>query len=159
MFKPLPAGLRLTDPVAFLATWFGSGLAARAPGTWGSLAALPFAYGLMLAGGTWLLLLAAIFVFVLGIWAADKYAALLGTSDPSEVVIDEVAAMWLTLIAAPMTPLGWLIAFGLFRLFDIAKPWPVSLADRTLKGGFGIMADDILAAIYAMIVLVLTRAI
>jgi len=113
----------------------------------------------MLAGGTWLLLLAAIFVFVLGIWAADKYAALLGTSDPSEVVIDEVAAMWLTLIAAPMTPLGWLIAFGLFRLFDIAKPWPVSLADRTLKGGFGIMADDILAAIYAMIVLVLTRAI
>lgn len=159
MFKPLPAGLRLTDPVAFLATWFGSGLAKKAPGTWGTLASLPFAYGLMLAGGPLLLLGAVVVIFFVGIWAAGKYAATLGASDPSEVVIDEVAAMWLTLMAAPMTPLGWLMAFGLFRLFDIAKPWPVSLADRKLKGGFGIMADDILAAIYAMIALVLTRAI
>lgn len=159
MFKPLPAGLHFTDPVALLATWFGSGLAVKAPGTWGTLAALPFAYGLMLAGGTWLLLAAAIVVFVIGIWASEKYAAGLGASDPSEVVIDEVAAMWLTLLAAPVTPLGWLVAFALFRLFDIAKPWPVSLADRKLKGGFGIMADDILAALYAMIVLLLYRAI
>lgn len=158
MFKPLPAGLRPSDPVAIMATWFGSGLAAKAPGTWGSLAALPFAYAIMLAGGPLLLLAAAVVIFIVGIWAADRYAATLGASDPSEVVIDEVVAMWLTLLAAPMTPLGWFLAFVLFRLFDIAKPWPVSLADRKLKGGFGIMADDILAAFYAIIVLVLYRA-
>lgn len=131
----------------------------KAPGTWGTLAAMPLAYGLILAGGPLLLFGVAVLIFAVGVWAAGKYAAMLEASDPSDVVIDEVVAIWLTLLAAPMTPLGWLLAFGLFRLFDIAKPWPVSLADRKLKGGFGIMADDILAAFYAMIVLILYRAI
>lgn len=157
-FKPLPGALRITDPVVLLSTWLGSGLAARAPGTWGTLAALPFAYGIMLMGGPELLKLAAIAVFFVGVWAAGKYAVDSGLDDPSEVVIDEVAAIWLVLVYAPFTLTGWIVAFGLFRFFDIVKPWPVSLADQKIEGGFGIMADDIVAALYAILVFFLYRA-
>lgn len=151
-FTALPASLRAKDPVAFVATWFGSGLIRPAPGTWGTLAALPFAYGVFILGGAPLLFSAAVVAFTIGIWAAGEYAKKSGRPDPSEVVIDEVAAIWLALSVAPFTWIGWALAFITFRFFDIVKPWPVSLADRKLKGGFGIMFDDVIAAIYAMVV-------
>lgn len=149
----LPAGMRLLHPVACIATWFGSGLMPRAPGTWGTLAAMPFAYVIAFSAGTTALIPAALIAFALGTWAAGAYATASAKPDPSEVVIDEVAAIWLVLAFAPFTLVGWALAFAAFRLFDVTKPWPVSLADARLKGGFGIMFDDIVAAIYAMLAL------
>lgn len=141
-------------PSSLLATWFGSGLLPGAPGTWGSLAALPFALAILWLGGPWTLLAATIAVFALGLWAAGVYGRIMGVKDPGMIVIDEVAGQWLVLFVLAMRPegLSWrevLLAFLLFRLFDTFKPWPVSWADRHLKGAFGIMADDILAAVYA----------
>lgn len=150
---PLPASLRFGNPVAFIATWFGSGLLPKAPGTWGSLAALPPALLIVHYGGTEVLALGALVAFALGLWAADRYAKAEGKADPSQIVIDEVAAQWLVLAIAPQTPLAWAAAFLCFRFFDVVKPWPVSLADRKIKGGFGIMLDDIVAAAYAILVL------
>ena len=133
-----------------LATWFGFGLLPRAPGTWASLAALPIAWLVHLKTGPSGLLLAAIVLFFIGIWTAAIYAREIGTSDPSEVVIDEVAGQWLTLaLACPLDPKFYAVGFFAFRVFDIAKPWPVSWVDQRLKGGLGIMFDDIIAAFYA----------
>lgn len=149
----MPVGMRLSHPVAFIATWFGSGLLPKAPGTWGTLAALPIAYVIAITGGVNALILAAIVAFLIGTWASGAYAAASAKPDPSEVVIDEVAAIWLVLAFTPFTIIWWVIAFAAFRLFDVVKPWPVSLADAKLKGGFGIMFDDTIAAIYAMLTL------
>lgn len=157
LLKPLPASLRISDPIAFVATWFGAGLMPKAPGTWGSLAAMPPALFIYHFGGPEVLLVAALAAFALGIWAAGAYAKAAGNPDPSQVVIDEVAALWLILAMVAPTLLGWIAAFVCFRFFDVVKPWPVSLADRRVKGGFGIMLDDIIAAIYAMLVLLLLR--
>ncbi len=136
-----------------LATWFGAGLLPKAPGTWGSLAALPFAWIIAGWGGQAALGLATVIVTVVGWWAAELYSRQTGISDPSEVVIDEVAGQWLTLLVVPPNPWFYLAGFALFRLFDIRKPWPVSWADRTLPGGLGIMVDDLFAGIYAAVVL------
>lgn len=156
---PLPAGLSAYDPVVLLSTWFHIGRFAKAPGTWGSLAALPFAWLIHSIWGSWGLLVAAALCFIIGVWSCGRYAKISGRSDPSEAVIDEVAAQWLVLAFAPVSLLPWLAGFAFFRLFDIWKPWPIGLVDRTIKGGFGIMADDILAAIYAILLLVLSRSI
>lgn len=157
LFKPLPATLRMSDPIAFVATWFGAGLMPKAPGTWGSLAAIPPAWLVYYLGGAEALLIAAVAAFALGIWAAGSYAKAAGNPDPSQVVIDEVAALWLILAMVAPSVLGWIAAFACFRFFDVLKPWPVSLADRRIKGGFGIMLDDMVAAIYAMLVLLFLR--
>ena len=98
------------------------------------------------------LAIAAAIVFAAGCRAAARVAAASGLADPGFVVIDEVAGQWVVLLAVPFNPLGWALGFVLFRLFDILKPWPVSWADRRIKGGFGIMLDDLLAAGYAVIV-------
>lgn len=141
-------------PPILLATWFGAGLLPGMPGTWGSLAALPFAWAIHLFGGPAGLALAAVVVFFIGIWAAEIYAAESGAADPGAVVIDEVAGQWLTLaLAAPLDPMFYALGFVFFRIADIVKPWPVGWADRELKGGLGIMADDILAAVYAALAL------
>ncbi|WP_420561637.1 phosphatidylglycerophosphatase A [Tepidicaulis sp.] len=138
--------------IAFLlATWFGAGLSPIAPGTMGSVAALLFALPVYWLGLSPLLLLgAAALLLPIGIWASGIYSKEIGADDPGAVVIDEVAGQWMVLALAPLTPLGWLAAFALFRFFDILKPWPVSWADRTLDGGTGIMMDDILAGLYGM---------
>jgi phosphatidylglycerophosphatase A len=137
---------------ALLATWFGAGLLPKAPGTWGSLAAIPFGLALSWLGGPWLLLAAAAAIFLAGIWAGGRYAEERGIADPSAVVIDEVAGQWIALAPALLNP--WLIAlaFLAFRVFDIVKPWPVGWLDRELKGGLGIMADDVLAGVYGAVV-------
>jgi len=145
-------------PVALFVTWFGAGWLPGAPGTWGSLAALPFAWLILTYGGPGSLALAALALFGAGCWAADIAARETNTKDPRWIVIDEVVGQWLTLLAAPFTLVGFAASFVLFRLFDIWKPWPIGWADRRLEGGFGIMIDDVLAAIYAAIILAVGRA-
>jgi phosphatidylglycerophosphatase A len=144
----------LETPAGVIATWFGAGLLPRAPGTWGSLAALPFAWIIAYAGGWIALMVATILVFALGVWAADRAAKETGVQDPGSIVIDEVAGQWMTLIPIGTDPLAFLIGFILFRAADIFKPWPASWADRTVKGGIGIMLDDMLAAVYPLIVMI-----
>jgi phosphatidylglycerophosphatase A len=136
-------------PASLLATWFGAGLLPKAPGTGGSLAALPFAIVITALAGPWGLLVAAFAVMVLGLWAAAVYAAHHGTDDPSEVVIDEVAGQWLALVPVALDLRLYAIAFLAFRVFDIVKVWPANWLDRNLKGGWGIMLDDVVAGVYA----------
>ncbi len=151
----------LNSPAILIATWFGSGLLPKAPGTWGSLAALPFAWTIHALLGWPGLALATVVVFFIGIWASNGYIRRLGGDDPGAVVVDEVAGQWLTLIPAayfmPNNPdfLVYVIAFVLFRLADIFKPWPASWADKNIKGGLGIMVDDIVAAIFSTVGLAL----
>ncbi len=138
-------------PISLLATWFGAGLLPKAPGTWGSLAALPFAFVIAAGAGTWGLLAAAAVATLVGVWAAGVYAARSGQADPQAVVIDEVAGQWLALApAAHSQDLRlYAVAFLAFRFFDIVKVWPAGRIDRELKGGWGIMLDDIVAGLYA----------
>jgi phosphatidylglycerophosphatase A len=143
----------LRDPAFLLATWFGAGLLPKAPGTWGSLAALPFAWIIASLGGPWALGLATVVVSLVGWWAAERVVRQTGIDDPGLIVIDEVAGQWLVLLLCP--PNLWLYAagFALFRLFDITKPWPAGWADRSVGGGLGVMLDDLLAAIYGLAIL------
>lgn len=135
----------------WVATWFGSGLAPKASGTAGSLAALPFAWVIQQYYGNFGLFIASIIIFFIGWWASNQYMKYYPDKhDPKQIVVDEVAGMWLLLSIHPITWLGYVAAFILFRFFDVLKPWPISVADRKIKGGFGVMFDDILAAIYPM---------
>jgi phosphatidylglycerophosphatase A len=136
-------------PISLLATWFGSGLLPKAPGTWGSLAALPFAIAIVALAGTWGLLAAAVVATLLGAWAAGIYATRSGQGDPRAVVIDEVAGQWLALVPVAGDLRLYAVAFVAFRFFDIVKVWPAGRIDRELKGGWGIMLDDVVAGVYA----------
>ncbi|QTR49808.1 phosphatidylglycerophosphatase A family protein [Candidatus Thiothrix anitrata] len=142
----------LTSPVHFLAFGFGSGLSPKAPGTVGTLAAIPLYLLLMnlpLTG----YLLAVLLISVAGIWICGESSRRLGVHDHGGIVWDEFAGFLLTMTAAPQSWAWIVLGFALFRLFDIWKPWPVRVADRQLHGGLGIMLDDILAGIYAWLVL------
>lgn len=141
--------LSFWHPASLVATWFGSGLLPKAPGTWGSLAALPFAIAIAGLGGPWALLLASLIAFAAGLWASERYARSLGVEDPSAVVIDEVAGMWLALVPVAFDLPSYAVAFLFFRIFDIVKLWPANIAQSRLKGGLGIMADDMVAGAYA----------
>jgi phosphatidylglycerophosphatase A len=135
-----------------IATGFGAGYLPRAPGTWGSLLALPLHFFLrQLEPSHYALALGAI--FFLAVISAGQAEKILDRKDPGVVVIDEVIGMLITLIAAPDNPLIWLLGFGLFRLFDIFKPFPIRLIDQRINGGMGIVLDDVLAGIYSLIVL------
>ncbi len=147
----LPPGF-LRHPVHFLAFGFGSGTAAHAPGTWGSLAAIPLWYCFAWLPGTiyWLVVLAA---FLVGIWLCGKTAADLKVHDHGGIVWDEFVGMWIALGVFPTQIYGVLMAFMLFRLFDIVKPWPISWLDERMPGGLGIMIDDVLAGFMALVCL------
>jgi phosphatidylglycerophosphatase A len=140
-------------PAAILSTWFGAGLSPRAPGTVGTLAGLPFVFIFKLLGGDFYHFGFTVFIVFIGWWAAEKYIEMNGGSDPQEVVIDEVAGVSITLLFVPLSWLSFFAGFALFRFFDILKPWPVSWADKKVKGGLGIMLDDILAGLMALGVL------
>ncbi|MFC3532271.1 phosphatidylglycerophosphatase A [Vogesella facilis] len=144
----------LARPAHFLALGFGSGLLTPAPGTWGTLAALPLAWGLLQLGlgGLWLALL-ALPLFVLGVYLCDVTGRALGVADSGHIVWDEIVAMLLVLAFVPATPLAWLAAFIAFRCFDIIKPWPIRWLDAHVHGGFGVMLDDLVAGIFATVVL------
>ncbi len=155
-FGTLPPRLPFRHPAAWLATWFGSGLLPWAPGTWGSLAALPPAWLVLHYLGPIGLAVAAVVVFALGQWAAGVYLARSDRHDPPEIVIDEVAGLMLALL--PAAPDVWwqlALAFVLFRLFDIVKPWPARGADRKVPGALGVMLDDAIAGLYGAGVLLL----
>ena len=150
-----PLGLPFHHPAMLLATWFGAGLLPKMPGTWGSLAALPFAWYIGGAFGATGLVLAASALFAIGCWAADIVSRAGGVRDPAVVVIDEVTAQWLVLAVAPASFPAYAAGFVLFRIADIVKPFPASWADRAVHGGFGIMLDDVIAALYAGLALLL----
>ena len=152
-------GLPFRHPAVLLATWFGAGFLPISPGSWGSLAALPFAWVIRSALGVAGLAAAAAIAFFVGWWAAATVAKASAIEDPGAVVIDEVAGQWLVLLAAPLDPLAYALAFALFRVFDIWKPWPARWVDRRVSGGLGIMLDDLLAAVYAVLLLWILLAI
>ncbi len=152
-----PASLGLRHPASLVATWFGVGLLPLAPGTWGSLAAIPFGLVILTLAGTLGLLAAAGLVFLAGWWAAGVYAAAADDPDPPAVVVDEVVGQWLVLLAAPPEPWFYLAAFLVFRLFDIVKPWPAGRIERDVEGGLGVMLDDVVAGAYGYAVIALAR--
>ncbi len=147
----------LTKPHILLATWFGSGYLPKAPGTWGSVAAIPPGLVLLWLGGIPVLLGGIVVVTALGFWASRKFDEDHGTHDSKMIVIDEVAGQWIALIpvltAQGLSPLLTVLAFLLFRLFDITKPWPISYFDSQVKGPLGVMGDDVIAGLAALICL------
>lgn len=140
----------IAHPTHFLALGFGSGLAPKAPGTLGTIVGLPLFYLIASYALHLQLVIIAVF-FVLGIYCCNVAGKALGVSDHGSIVWDEITAMMLVLTITPNLWQWWLIAFVLFRVFDIWKPFPIRQCDVSLKGGFGVMFDDLLAAIYAMI--------
>jgi phosphatidylglycerophosphatase A len=138
----------VSDLATNLATLWGLGRARYAPGTVASAAALPLAWGIALLGGRVSLLVAAIAALAIGAWASEVYARDTNNSDPSECVIDELAGQWIACAFAPLSLPAYALAFLLFRVFDITKPWPIRRIER-LHGGIGIMFDDVAAALLA----------
>lgn len=147
----LPPSLPFFSLPVLIATWFGSGLSPKAPGTMGSLAALPFGWALFAWGGWPFLAAGALAAFVIGLWATKVYIRGLENKDPGQVVIDEVAGQWIALLPATLDPILFAVGFVLFRFFDILKPWPISWLERRYSGAFGVMIDDVLAGIFAAI--------
>ena len=139
-----------------ISTFFYVGYLRPAPGTWGSLAALPIGIYVLIFFDWQTLLALCLVTFFIGVWASGYYAGSNHKKDPSEVVIDEVAGQWLALVF--VNPLLWelIAAFALFRLFDIAKPWLIGRLER-LPAGWGIMSDDMLAGLFAGILIMLFR--
>jgi phosphatidylglycerophosphatase A len=133
-----------------LATWFGVGSMPVTPGTFGTVASLPLI--MILNHATPLLKVTFLIIFIaLAIWSAGLCAGILGKKDPSEIVIDEVAGFLLTVLFLPTSWTVLLLAFVLFRVFDILKPFPIGALDRNVPGGTGIVVDDLLAGVYAYI--------
>ena len=139
-----------------IASVLGIGYFPVASGTVMSIIAVPFAMYIALHGGGVVLVAASLLVFVIGIWACGAHVRATGRDDPSECVIDELAGQWLACAGICFTPIypsvsEFALAFLLFRLFDILKPWPISAAER-LPGGMGVMADDMLAGLAAAVI-------
>jgi len=143
---------QLKDPVVLIAVGFGSGLAPKAPGTAGTLVAIPL-FMLMQPMPLISYLLITTCLFIAGIWICTYTAEKLGVHDHPSIVIDEIVGYLITMIAAPEGWLVMLVGFVLFRLFDALKPWPISCFDRNINGGLGIMLDDVVAGIAALVII------
>jgi phosphatidylglycerophosphatase A len=140
----------LQHPAHFFGLGFGSGLTPKAPGTFGTLVGYPLFWLISVyALPTQIIIIAAL--FIIGVYFCDVTGKALGVSDHGSIVWDEIVAMMLVLAITPNQWQWWLVAFLLFRLFDIWKPYPIRQFDAKLKNGFGVMFDDLLAAIYAII--------
>jgi len=140
-----------------LATWFGCGRSPVAPGTVGSLGAIPL-YLLLIRGGQLAVAIAAVVVTAVGVWVSSVVASEAKVKDPGFVVIDEVAGMLLTLLPLDAaSPRGIAIGFAMFRILDVAKPWPIRALEK-MPSGWGIMADDVAAGLVAAGVLIALRA-
>lgn len=155
--KKIPT-VYLRNPLHLLSLGFGSGLAPFAPGTFGTVAALPL-YWLMSSLPLISYLMLTVLAFVIGVYLCGYTSRALGVHDHSGIVWDEIVGYMITMIAVPVDPLWMLAGFLLFRFFDIVKPWPIRWADQKLSGGFGIMFDDVLAGIFALLGLHLMLAI
>ena len=150
-FSKTPASV-WKHPVHWMAFGFGSGAAPVAPGTFGTLAAIPI-YLLMNDLQTWVYALVVLAFFVSGVWLCGKTSADIGVEDHGGIVWDEFTGYFVTMFMAPP---GWLwvaAGFILFSLFDIWKPWPIKALDQNVKGGLGIMVDDVLAGVFAAVCL------
>jgi phosphatidylglycerophosphatase A len=149
----------LKNPIHLLAFGFGSGLAPKAPGTFGTLAAIPLWWLLLQGTPTWAYVAVLASGFAFGVWICEKTSQDLGVHDHSGIVFDEWIGLWLTLIWLPWGDnlahnLAWLAAgFVVFRFFDILKPWPIRWLDAKVHGGFGIMIDDLIAGFFALVCL------
>jgi phosphatidylglycerophosphatase A len=139
----------MKNPVHFLAFGFGSGLAPKAPGTFGTLAALPV-WWLAAQLPLWGYVIVLLAVIAVGPYLCGRTAEDLGVHDHGGIVWDEIAGFLLTMLLVPVSWYGALAGFLLFRLFDIAKPWPIGWLDRQVEGGTGIMVDDLVAGLYAL---------
>jgi len=143
----------LSDPVLCLAFGFGSGLAKKAPGTFGTIAAIPIY--LALAHTSFLFYaIATIVCSVAGIWICGIAADKLGEHDFGGIVWDEIAGLLITMWFVAFSWQNLLLGFVLFRIFDILKPWPIKWIDQKVSGGFGIMLDDVIAGLFAGLILV-----
>jgi phosphatidylglycerophosphatase A len=148
MTKNKPAKFNLKDPIHFIALGFGSGLVPKAPGTFGTIAGLPFVL-LLSSISHFYLALIILFMSICGIYICGKAAKDAGVHDHGAIVWDEIVGLLITMFAMPITWQSLLMGFLLFRLFDILKPWPISFLDKNCTGGFGIMIDDIVAGFVA----------
>lgn len=147
--KPIPLSF-LRDPGHCLAIGFGTGCASKAPGTFGTLVGIPLFF-LLQPLSVFIYCLVTLILFVIGIWLCHRAARDLGVHDHSGIVWDEVVGYLITMIAVPPDWLWVLIGFVLFRIFDIFKPWPINIIDQRVSGGLGIMLDDVLAGIFALL--------
>ena len=139
----------LKNPIHLLATGFGSGLMPKAPGTFGTVAAIPV-YLLMSQLDLLLFVVLTCLITVFGVFICDYTSKALKVHDHSGIVIDEIAGYLITMIAVPFDWLWILLGFILFRLFDILKPWPISWVDKKIHGGFGIMLDVVIAGVFSL---------
>jgi phosphatidylglycerophosphatase A len=131
-----------------VATSMGAGFVPKAPGHSGTLTAVPLAWALA-RGGRWVLVGGLVVVTLIGWWAAELFGRASGKEDDQRIVIDEVAGYLTTLLLVPVTPVNLILAFLLFRLFDVTKPPPIRQLDQHIGGGLGVMVDDLAAGVYA----------
>lgn len=157
MMQRPTAGFAYSHPAHFIAFGFGTGLAPFAPGTFGTLLAIPLWWILEGTYSQFALLVLIALLFLIGIWACGQTGRRLGVPDHQGMVWDEVVAFLLVLTIVPRELEWQLSAFLLFRLFDILKPPPIRYFERRFRGGFGVMFDDLLAAGYTLLVLALAR--
>ncbi|OUR75097.1 phosphatidylglycerophosphatase A [Colwellia psychrerythraea] len=150
--KNTQVNFNLANPIQFLALGFGSGLAPKAPGTFGTLAAVPL-FLLMSSLSPLFYALLVLVVCISGIYICGKAAKDVGVHDHGAIVWDEFAGFFITMFMIPVSWQSVLVGFILFRIFDIAKPWPISVADKKLTGGFGIMFDDVLAGLFSLVIM------
>lgn len=146
----------LRSPVLLLAYGFGSGLSSRAPGTVGTLAAIPIWYWM----SAWSLanyVIAVYLAALVGIYICGRAAEKIGIHDPAGIVWDEFVGFWIAMLAVPPSWLALAVGFGLFRLFDIVKPWPIGWLDKHVDGGLGIMLDDIAAGLITALLMAALR--
>ena len=142
-----------SDKVALLlSTWFGTGLLPGIPGTFGSAGAIPL-YVLLDSLGPGYQMLSFLILGGVAIWASHRTLYILGSVDPPEIVIDEVAGFILTVMFLPFTWLTLAAGFFLFRFFDILKPPPIKTIEKKVRGSFGVVLDDLLAGVYAHLLL------
>jgi phosphatidylglycerophosphatase A len=149
------AKFNLSDPVHFLALGFGSGLIKPAPGTWGTLAAIPLylLIASLVSTSSYVYVGITLFSFIIGIYLCGKTASDAGVHDHGSIVWDEIVGFFITMALLPIIWQNVVLGFILFRLFDILKPWPIKLLDKHVHGGFGIMIDDVLAGVFAWVLL------
>ena len=151
--RALMAKVKVTDPDVLISTWFGSGFLFPAAGTWGTLAALPIGIPLLILS-PWALFIGFLLVTIGGFFAVRKLEGRTSIHDSPCYVIDEVSATFLILLTLPVfNSLYIILAFLVYRAFDTLKPWPVSWADRCIPGAWGVMIDDLMAAVYSILVL------
>lgn len=147
----LPVKL-LLNPAHFLSFGFGSGYLPVAPGTFGTLAAIPV-FLLLSQFQPWLYVVILMLMLIAGIWLCGYTSRALGVHDHKAIVWDEVVGYLITMLLVTPAPVNICVGFVLFRLFDIWKPWPIHLLDKHVPGGLGIMLDDVVAGVYAALVL------